>query len=505
MRYFNTSGPNIPSQHYTLYRQELIAEGIEMVEQSRYFTLWAPRQTGKSTYFLQLAEELKGLGYRVATTSVEDFKNGEKEDILNYFNTELSRQWQLSLAVHSIQALFQYIESIKESKLVWVIDEIENYNPAFLNEFLHSIRKVYHSRQHHALKSVILVGVSNIAGIMQDNASPFNIADSLPIPYFTREETFDLLGQHEAETGQRFEEKVKAKISEITANQPGLVNGFAYQLVRNNKGKDLIRYEDYLKVEDWYLTRAIDKNFSNVLNKVIDYRPFLENLLFRETKISFRIDRPEIKFLHTLGLIQADENGDVVFWVPYYKKRLFEALYPYTNGEKEEIQKNLILKEFQNEAGQINFDKIIQAYQEYVKRRGFNYFREKDEQGNYKSIKEAALMYSFETYIQAFLQEFKGKCYREAHTGLGKSDLIVNIAGKEVLMESKIYYSPSRFERGKIQLAYYAKSLGLQEGIYLVFVNNHIELPESVIEAQETIEGILIKTFLVFYDEKKDF
>ena len=30
---------------------------MELVKEERYFTIWAPRQTGKSTYFRQLAEE----------------------------------------------------------------------------------------------------------------------------------------------------------------------------------------------------------------------------------------------------------------------------------------------------------------------------------------------------------------------------------------------------------------------------------------------------------------
>jgi len=39
-----------------------------------------------------------------------------------------------------------------------------------------------------------------------NNASPFNIADNLEIPYFTGEETFELLHRHEEETGQLFDE-----------------------------------------------------------------------------------------------------------------------------------------------------------------------------------------------------------------------------------------------------------------------------------------------------------
>ncbi len=60
----------------------------------------------------------------------------------------------------------------QKSKWVLIIDEVEGINKEYFGDFLHSIRNAYHSRENHCLKSVILVGVSNIVGIIQDNASP---------------------------------------------------------------------------------------------------------------------------------------------------------------------------------------------------------------------------------------------------------------------------------------------------------------------------------------------
>ncbi len=71
MKKFNTSGPNISRKHYTIQRTDLIKKGIELVKDDRYFTIWAPRQTGKSTYFRQLAEELKRHNYKVAHINFE--------------------------------------------------------------------------------------------------------------------------------------------------------------------------------------------------------------------------------------------------------------------------------------------------------------------------------------------------------------------------------------------------------------------------------------------------
>ncbi|MCS7035632.1 MAG: AAA-like domain-containing protein, partial [Saprospiraceae bacterium] len=233
MREFNTSGPNIPERHYTIERRPQIAEGLRMVEQERYFTIWAPRQTGKSTYFRQLAVHLKPKGYRAMHINLESFKTSTFKALMDYFRYEAHRQWRLELPdFETMEQWFNWFNALQTERLVLIIDEIEGLNPELFNQFLHAIRNLYHSRQDHSLKSVILVGVTNILGVVSDNASPFNIADNLDLPYFTREEVSELLGQHEVETGQLFDAAVKEKIYQITAGQPGLVNGFAYQLVR---------------------------------------------------------------------------------------------------------------------------------------------------------------------------------------------------------------------------------------------------------------------------------
>ena len=503
MREFNTSGPNISAEHYTLQRTDLIEQGLKYVEKKRYFTIWAPRQTGKSTYFRQLAKELIKLDYKVAFVSFENYKNAPLSSFLKRFHIELKKQWNENFDGLNISDVFLKIEQITDEKCVLIIDEVEGINKEYFSDFLHSIRNAYHSREDHCLKSVILVGVSNIVGIVQDNASPFNIADNLNVPYFTRNEIYELLHQHEEETAQLFDEKVKEKINQITAGQPGLVNGFAKVLVDRNPDKQILNYEDYLKVEDWYLSEAIDKNLSNIIKIAEQERKFVERLLFTEDEIPFRINRPSIKLLHVNGLIKKNENGNVVFWVSLYKKGLFDAFYPYTNGERKEISRTIFAEEYFDNHGNFIVEKLISAYKEYVKRRGFKVFLETDENGNYKSIKESALIYSFETFITAVIAELKGKIYREANTGLGKSDMIINIKGKETLIETKIYYSQSKFNEGKKQLAYYCKSLGLETGIYLVFAKSNEKYPLRVKEQAETILDVQIITYLIDYDDNK--
>ncbi len=441
MREFNTSGPNIPSRHYTIQRTNLIEKGIKLVHNERYFTIWAPRQTGKSTYFRQLAEQLIKQGYKAAHINFENYRNASLKSFLSSLSRNLKEQWGFDYSQETdLSHIFELIQTQKTEKCVLIIDEVEGINKEYFGDFLHSIRNAYHSRENHCLKSVILVGVSNITGIVSDNASPFNIADNLNVP---------------------------------------------------------------LRVEDWYLTETIDKNISNILNKANDERAFVQRLLFTEEKIPFKINKPNIKYLHSNGLIKKDENGYVTFWVPLYKKAVYDAFYPYSNGEKRSMLRSFIVSELFDDKGKLILNTLIAGYKEYVKRRSLKVFLTKDENGNYQSIKESALIYSFETYIQAFLQVVDGKSYREADTGLGKSDLIINVRSEEYLIETKVYYYEAQFLKGKEQLAYYCESLNLKQGIYLVFCPKDIRYPESIKEQKETISNIEITTYLIEYDDNK--
>ncbi len=504
MRYFNTSGPNIIEQHYTLPRLDLIDAGKKMVHDNRYFTIWAPRQTGKSTYFQLLATVLEQEGYKVAYINFENYKAGPLSSFLYEFHAQLKAFWGVNFEDSNLQNTFSRITEIKDQKLVLIIDEVEGINPEYFGDFLHSIRNAYHSRMKHGLKSVILVGVSNIVGVVQDNASPFNIADNLNVPYFTDQETLDLLGQHETETGQLFDPSVKAKISEITANQPGLVNGFAWKLVKDHPNKPTIEYGDYLDVEKWYLRRNLDKNVANIINKGNKHKNLLQRLLFTDVKIPFQIYQENIKELYVNGIITYDKDDNVVFRVPLYQKCLHAAFYPYLNGESDRIQGNIEIKKYFDSDNKLDLDKVIQEYQVYAHRRGFSFFRDQDENGNYTSIQEAALVYSFETFINAFLGVVGGHSYLEAHVALGRTDILINVHDYEQVVEAKVYKNISQFADGKAQLAYYVKHLGLKKGYYLVFVNTEVTHSE-VVEADELIDGIEIKTYLVRYELDKDF
>lgn len=74
MRFFNTEGPVDCARHYCLPPLERLdmPEVLLLIEQQKYFLLHAPRQTGKTTCLLALADYLKREGrYQAVYANIE--------------------------------------------------------------------------------------------------------------------------------------------------------------------------------------------------------------------------------------------------------------------------------------------------------------------------------------------------------------------------------------------------------------------------------------------------
>src|SRR5262245_3470031 len=63
---FNTAGPCNPADHYMLPSAARLPQVRDLIDQKLYFVLHAPRQVGKPTSLLNLAEQLTAEGAYVA-------------------------------------------------------------------------------------------------------------------------------------------------------------------------------------------------------------------------------------------------------------------------------------------------------------------------------------------------------------------------------------------------------------------------------------------------------
>jgi hypothetical protein len=71
-KWFNTAGPCQADIHYMLSPTERLPELTQLIAQRNYFVIHAPRQVGKTTAMLALAQELTASGeYTAVMVSVE--------------------------------------------------------------------------------------------------------------------------------------------------------------------------------------------------------------------------------------------------------------------------------------------------------------------------------------------------------------------------------------------------------------------------------------------------
>lgn len=124
-------------------RESLVAEGLEYVAERRYFTIWAPRQTGKSTYFRLLADHLKELGYGVAQVNVENGQDATKTSFLKELGRELQKGCRIKTDAIDFAEFGRLLQEQTDGKNVLIIDEIEGLNPELFNPFLHILSKNY--------------------------------------------------------------------------------------------------------------------------------------------------------------------------------------------------------------------------------------------------------------------------------------------------------------------------------------------------------------------------
>jgi hypothetical protein len=104
-RWFNTTGPCRPELHYMLSPTARLPDLTRLIDQQQYFVLHAPRQTGKTTAMLALAQSLTAAGtYTAVVLTMEvgaafnDDPGAAERAILADWSDAAT--WQLPAALH---------------------------------------------------------------------------------------------------------------------------------------------------------------------------------------------------------------------------------------------------------------------------------------------------------------------------------------------------------------------------------------------------------------------
>src|SRR6056297_520516 len=470
MRTFCTEGPINKEKNYYILREALLNEGLKKIDDWQYFTLFAPRQSGKTTYFQMLIDEIKQKRQQFLPVwiSFENYLDLDEKTFLRLFRQDigkaLNEDFREILDIQDIPFFLEEIAEEKEKDMILIIDEIEGLkNKRIMNDLIHTIRKIYHQKELYSLRSVILSGVSNISGIILDNASPFNIADQLNLPYFTKDEVIQLLEQHENETDQIFTAHVKEQLWRNTAGQPGLVNALARDLVEKKAKTDsLITKKHFENTINDFMRNYLDKNISNIINKAREQKALIKKIVFEPNTIEFNVYDERIRFLFVNGVVGNCEDMCCVK-VPLYYKALYEYLKPRINGERKfMIQREEDMQGYVTSEGLLNLVKLIDKYRKYVEKRGGIQFKGRQHY-------EGVYQYNLDAFLTSYVEEIGGSVFPETGIGGGSIDLLIVFKGIEYLIEVKSDPSPGEYKRGKKQIAAYVKRNQQAAGYFVIF------------------------------------
>lgn len=481
---FNTAGLCFPEDHYMVDPLKRLQDVEQLIEQKLYFTLHAPRQTGKTTYLHALARKLNAEGKYIALVvsferagvagmTIENANSTVINAIFVSASEQLTEKHRPGNPDEkNFPDLFNYLKAWcknQENPIVLFIDEIDALLDNVLISILRQLRDGYQGRPKHFPSSVALVGLRDVREYkakIRDGydslgtASPFNVkSESLLLKNFSRQEVYELLEQHTKETGQEFPVEVKEEISRLSGGQPWLTNALARQIVSK------ILLDDYSKAitfdilkeaknqlilrRDTHLDSLIDKLKEDRVKKIV------QAIVNGDNIVSDVLD-DDIMYVRDLGIV--GRTDPLEFANPIYAEIIPRIMaFPIQATIPREIQTPW----FVSPDGSLDMEKLLKEFQEFYRRNSGAWL----DRYEYKESAHHLL-------LMAFLQRVVnagGEITREMAVGNGRIDLLVKFGEQEFALELKVIRDRYTIPDGKKQLDRYLDRLGLNSGFLVIF------------------------------------
>ena len=523
MRWFNTAGPIDAQDHYyipPLERMDLDYV-LNLIRQKKYFILHAPRQSGKTSALRALQDHLNSGAegdYRCLHVNIEAAQVA-REDVARAMETildSLAARAQDAMADGTLEqicdevlaksrptnALFRALNRWSRSDprpLVLLIDEIDSLIGDSLLSVLRQLRSGYEDRPHAFPHSIVLCGVRNVRDYRIQSASEgktiaggsaFNIsADSLRLGDFDRAETEALLGQHTAETGQKFEPAAIDRVYTQTAGQPWLVNALCWHACfKSPHGRDrsrAISEHDILAAQEVliqgrvvHVDQLADKLQEERVQRVI--QPMLSGAARRSYTAR------DLEYVRDLGLIALDPPPRIAN--PIYAEAVPRELTYAT-------QEDLLVDPawYIDEDGALNHDTLLETFQEYYRENSEHWLK-------LFQYQEAGP----QLLLQAFLQRVLnggGRIEREYGLGRQRVDLFIRWpcppGEQRIVIECKVRRGrlEKTLEEGLPQTAGYMDRCGADAGHLVIFDRDEKPWEEKVFRRTEEFDGKRIEVW----------
>jgi hypothetical protein len=496
-RRFNVSGLCQPERHYMLPPLRRLPTIRQLIEDQAYYVLHAPRQVGKTTALVALAQELTREGRFVAAylsmETGDPFPEeiGAAEDaILDDWGRSARRwlpedlqppPWPEASAGSRIGAALAAWARAAPRPLVLFLDEIDALQDQTLRSVLRQLRSGFVNRPTDFPWSLCLCGVRDVRDykVKSDEspglrtASPFNIKDeSLTLRNFTAQEVGELYAQHTAEIGQVFLPEAVARAYELTCGQPWLVNALARQITQVAV-PDVTQPITAAHVEDAReaLILRRDTHLDSLAEKLHEarVRRVIEPILTGATP-QMDVMNDDLLYVRDLGLIT--DRPHVRIANPLYQEIIPRAL-SYV------MQVSLVQEAawYQRPDGTLDMVLLLAAFQEFFAEHGEAWLQRFD----YQEAGPHLL-------LMGFLQRVVnggGRITREFAVGSGRADLVVEYRGARHVIELKLRRGEQTEAEGIAQLSAYLQRLGEPEGFLVIFDRRRGRRPDDKVDLRE--------------------
>jgi hypothetical protein len=496
-KFFNTSGPSVPSDHYLVSDTSNFDNIRKLIENKRYFILHAARQTGKTTLMLQLMDTLNQEGKYIALyvniEAAQPLKNqieAINKVIVSQFESmaeiALPTEYQPSERCFTIRAMEEGLQTFLSrwcqelpKPLVVLMDEVDALMGDGLISVLRQLRSGYTRRPRAFPHALCLIGLRDIRDyrIYSDaskryiiGGSAFNVKEkSIRLENFSLEQVKELYAQHTQASGQLFTLNAIKRVYELTQGQPWLVNALGRELCFDDYAipweQKVIKAdvdnaaEILIERRDVHLDQLADKltepRVAHLIEAIligedndVNYEP--------EPHSSFNEDQ---QYLIDLGLVRVGQYG-LEIANPIYREVVPRELTAY--------RQNMLGQDPQwyvKTDGKLDIDKVLTAYVEFYKEHSELVTKR-------RTYTEAAHHLLFMAWLQRIVNS-GGRISREYAAGLKRLDLCIEFAGDKFAFELK-RQSRKALEEGKKQLADYLHRLSLTHGWLIIFSRGEV-------------------------------
>lgn len=524
MRRFHSYGPVNPVFHFAVERRELIEQCVAQLvgepgEGGHYFTIWAPRQSGKTWIMRRAIEEIRaryGDRYAVGAMTLQGLyaPDAPVETFLDWVPQLVQEAFSLDVPKPASwgdwMQLFARSGGAFDRPVILLLDEFDSLPPAAIDQLVSLFRKMYLERGVYHLHGLAFVGVRAVLGIDSNRGSPFNVQRSLHIPNLTAEEVRELFDQYQSESGQGVDPEVPALVFRETRGQPGLVGWLGELLTEKyNPGA-----EQPITPAVWHrvYSRACQVEWNNtILNLIKKARgPYRAEVmkLFTDPNVPFNLRVDWCNYLYMNGIIDQapgpvdPQNPDAEpsvcrFSSPFVQLNLYAALTDDMFGERGPLLAiepgDWLHDVFTPDA--LCAPPLLDRYRGYLKRlkaRGIDPWRG---QPRRQDLHFTEAVGHFHLY--AWLRDSVGRrcsISPEFPTGNGKVDLVLRTREHTALIEVKSFIDMYELQKGQAQAAAYAKKLGLGIATLAVFAPVEDDDVLAKLSGEAEIDGVKVIT-----------